>query len=133
MLSLIWLSNLEYIIAMAVMLTVLPSNLHFILLKFHKPPQIPEHKNPRGNDPEFKIVSNRDGEAEPISLHFSDGIWQQVDSASEDQYVHFSHSRQVKNETSLLKTMRRDRVYYNKQGMLVVKEELKGRFVDGLF
>jgi hypothetical protein len=27
---------------MAVMLTVLPSNLHFILLKFHKPPQIPD-------------------------------------------------------------------------------------------
>ena len=103
--------------------------------------QAPKHKNLRGNDPLIKVASNsslgeekeKDEDLETIPLYFSDGIWQQVDSALGDQFVHFSNSRQSNNETTLTENIRRDRVYYNKQGMLVVREELKGRFVDGLF
>jgi len=103
--------------------------------------QVPKRKNLGGNDPLIKVASNsglggekqRDEDMETIPLHFSDGIWQQVDAAFEDQFGHFSHSRQGNNETTLTENIRSDRVYYNKQGMLVVREELKGRFVDGLF
>ncbi|MDY7030467.1 MAG: hypothetical protein SVY10_00990 [Thermodesulfobacteriota bacterium] len=72
-------------------------------------------------------------ETEVISLDFSDGVWQKTGSPGYDRFTIFSHVSRTGNREKLREGLENDKVYYNKKGMLVIKEELKGRFVDGIF
>ncbi len=77
----------------------------------------------------FDDTFNRErGRIEPgrsgvISLDFSEGVWQQAKSPNDNRFKTISDFGNGPG---------RGEVYYNKRGVLIVKEELKGRFIDWL-
>ncbi|MFH1624663.1 MAG: hypothetical protein ABID54_05840 [Pseudomonadota bacterium] len=72
-------------------------------------------------------------ETEVVSFDFSDGIWQQTTSIDYIRFVEFSDYMQNGKRGSGTEGIREVGTYYDSTGVLVVKEEVKGRFVDGLF
>ena len=72
-------------------------------------------------------------ETEVISLDFANGVWQKAGSSSHDRFTFFSHVGKTGNREKLREGIDNYKVYYDKKGMLVIREEQKGRFVDGIF
>jgi len=103
--------------------------------------RVPQDRDLQGKDPLIKGAVNKTHrrekgkveESEVISLNFSNGIWQETKPAANGRFIDFSDLRGNFNKEIRKDDIKRDRIYYDKNGMLVIKEDIRGRFVDGLF